>query len=68
MLGHLKNPQYMEMVCHQYGLLGFEKLTMAQIGKEYGVTESRISQILKLCIEKLKIYAANSGLDLSDFM
>jgi len=52
-----------KMIIKYHGLFDHEKMTLVELGKEFGLTRARIHQILNECYEKIRA----AGLDISDY-
>jgi RNA polymerase primary sigma factor len=55
-----------ELVIRRYGLDGKEPLTLAAIGKTYGLSRERVRQILERASRKLRLYLSQAGMDQAD--
>lgn len=50
-------------VCHRYGLGGAPIRTLADLGKDYGVSRERVRQITEKAMRRLRYYLAHQRLD-----
>ncbi|NNF66509.1 MAG: sigma-70 family RNA polymerase sigma factor, partial [Gammaproteobacteria bacterium] len=57
------NDKQLAVVERRFGLHGFEKLTLEQVGAEIGVTRERVRQIQMDALNRLRGFMESQGLD-----